>query len=280
VSRSVVPYDGSLVCLLVALFQLDPAAPVVIAANRDEYHARAACAMTTLEADGPGGTIIGGLDHVSGGSWLAVNRAGVVAGLTNRPLPDGPDRAKRTRGELPVRLVRHATAAAAVEAFVDDVRPAEYNPAWLLVGDRTQLFFVDVTGDDGVVVEELGPGVHVLENRGLHEPSAKADRVRALLGADVGVDELAALLADHHQPSTEAPEPEPNADAATATATETPSRLALEARRICVHDPDDGYGTRSSNIITVGRDPSCAPDVRYTDGAPCVAPWHSARELW
>lgn len=264
-------------CLLVVLFQLDPAVPVVIAANRDEYHARPACAMTAFEdAAGPGGRILGGLDHVSGGSWLAVNEAGVVAGLTNRPLPDGPDRAKRTRGELPLRLVRHASAAAAVEAFVDGVRPADYNPAWLLVADRTHLFFVDVTGDDGVMVEELPAGVHVLENRGLHEPSPKADRVRALLGADAGrcrhtrVDELAAMLGDHQPPIAEAPELQP----------EPSSRLASEAQRICVHDPADGYGTRSSSIITLGSAASSAPDVRYTDGAPCEAPWHSAHDLW
>jgi uncharacterized protein with NRDE domain len=272
----VAPYDERLVCLLVALSHVDAATPLVIAANRDEYHARAATAMTTLGAPGRGGTILGGLDHVSGGTWLAVNAAGVVAGLTNRPLPEGPDRAKRSRGELPLHLVGHATAREAVEAFVERIRPGDYNPAWLLVGDRTHLFYVDVTGDDHATAEELPAGVHVLENRPLHEPSPKADRVRHLLGASADgapgpsarVDDLATMLGDHERPCAGAP---PSDD-------ERP--LEVEARTICVHDPADGYGTRSSNIITVSGDPSREPSVRYTDGAPCAARWHSADERW
>jgi uncharacterized protein with NRDE domain len=271
------PYDGALVCLLVALFHVDPHAPVVIAANRDEYLSRPAVAMAALDPEGSGRRVLGGRDLVGGGTWLAVNDAGVVAGLTNRPLPDGPDRAKRSRGELPLRLVRHATAAAAVAAFVDDIKADDYNPAWLLVADRTSLYFVDVTSDPGVAVEELPPGIHVLENRDLHEPSAKGDRVRALLRAEpattgrrevAGLDGLTALLGDHHRPCADGPEPP-----------ET-SRLAVEARTICVHADADDYGTRSSSIIRIGNDPSSEPEVTYTDGAPCQARWHSARDLW
>ena len=82
----------------------------------------------------------------SGGTWLATNEAGVVAGLTNRPLRDGPDTAKRSRGELPLALARHPTAAAAVDAFGAAIDPSAFNPSWLLVPDRHDAFFVDVTG--------------------------------------------------------------------------------------------------------------------------------------
>jgi len=264
-------------CLLVVLFRVDPAAPLVIAANRDEYLARPAVAMTALGCGGPGPRILGGRDDVSGGTWLAVNDGGVVAGLTNRPLPDGPDRAKRSRGELPLRLASHRSAAAAVDAFVEGVRPTDYNPAWLLVGDRDQLFYVDVTSDHRVEVEELAPGVHVLENRDLHDPSPKVERVRGLLAPllDSGrdrldrlADGLADLLRDHDLP------PVDERQAAETT------RLGAAVRSICVHAPDDDYGTRSSAIITVAADERFEPDVRYTDGAPCLASWEDARHLW
>ena len=90
--------------------------------------------------------ILGGRDEEAGGTWLAVNEHGVVAGLTNRPSPEGRDPAKRSRGELPLALARHRDAASAVDEFVTTFRPANYNPAWLLVGDRTTLYALDMTG--------------------------------------------------------------------------------------------------------------------------------------
>src|SRR3712207_7355353 len=57
---------------------------------------------TTLFRSGAGLAVLGGRDEVGGGTWLATNAAGVVAGLTNRPMRDGPDAAKRSRGELPL----------------------------------------------------------------------------------------------------------------------------------------------------------------------------------
>src|SRR4029453_10399974 len=78
-------------------------------------------------------------------------------------------------------LAAHPTAAAAVKAFSTAINPGAYNPSWLLVADRNDAFFVDATATDKVIVEHLHPGVHVLENRTLHEPSPKAERVRELL---------------------------------------------------------------------------------------------------
>src|ERR1700722_1741674 len=115
-------------------FGLDPDAPLVVGANRDERLARPATAMGVLRESGP--RILGGRDEVAGGTWLAVNSDGLVAGLTNRPMPDGPDPTKRSRGELPLALALHRRADDAVGEFLKNIRPAEYNPAWFLVGDR------------------------------------------------------------------------------------------------------------------------------------------------
>jgi hypothetical protein len=139
-----------------------------------------------------------------------------------------------------------------------------------------------------VVVEPLGEGVHVLENRNLHERSVKVDRVRTLLDPVLAAPAdrmhgLAALLADHHHPvdkgddgekgekGDEGDEPEAGEGASNP-------RLVAEARAICVHDDADDYGTRSSTIIAVA--PDGRPDVRYTGDAPCRATWRSADHLW
>ena len=260
-------------CLLIAITGVVPGMPLIVAANRDERRARPTIPMTRLdEADG-GVAILGGRDEVGGGTWLATNEAGVVAGLTNRPLRDGPDTAKRSRGELPLALAHHPTAAAAVEAFGTTIDPGAYNPSWLLVADRHDAFFVDMTATDQIAVEHLGPGVHVLENRSLHDPSAKVERVRELLGPvlaggpTVLVDSLSKLLADHHMPQGEPPPDTGN------------PRLAMAARAICVHADEDDYGSRSSAVIVVADDPG-PPSIRWTDVAPCHDHWRSSDHLW
>jgi uncharacterized protein with NRDE domain len=260
-------------CLLIVISGVVPGLPLVVAANRDERRARPAVAMTRLEGAAGELPILGGRDEVGGGTWLATNEAGVVAGLTNRPLREGPDTAKRSRGELPLALSRHRTAAAAVEAFGTAVEPSAYNPSWLLVADRHDVFFVDVTGTDRVVVEPLPVGVHVLENRNLQEPSPKVERVRELLDPvldrrpAVLLDSLRALLADHHVPPDEPPDDTAN------------PRLALAVRAICVHADEDDYGTRSSAVISVA-DEALPPTIRWTDDAPCHGRWCRADDLW
>src|SRR5262249_51148300 len=70
-------------CLLIAMFGEVADAPLIMAANRDERLDRPAVPMTVLRDHGP--RILGGRDELAGGTWLAVNEHGVVAGLTNRP---------------------------------------------------------------------------------------------------------------------------------------------------------------------------------------------------
>ncbi|TML39468.1 MAG: NRDE family protein [Actinobacteria bacterium] len=76
-------------CLLVAISRDRDESPLIVAANRDELLDRPAVAMTVLQAHGP--RILGGRDELAGGTWLAVNEAGVVAGLpTAATPPSGP----------------------------------------------------------------------------------------------------------------------------------------------------------------------------------------------
>jgi uncharacterized protein with NRDE domain len=227
-------------CLLVVLHRTHPDGPLVVAANRDELLARPAKAMTVLRASSP--RIVGGRDEIACGTWLAANEHGVVAGLTNLPNPS-PDRAKKSRGELPIALAMLDDARAAAEDFRARFRPADYNPAWLLVGDRRSLFYIDMTAGESARVRELLPGIHVLENQPLDAPSGKVDRVRRRLegveGAtgDALVAHLHGVLKSH--------------DAA------------------CVHA--GVYGTRSAEIVVVPEE-NGEPRVWFTDGPPCTSP--------
>jgi uncharacterized protein with NRDE domain len=245
------------VCLLVVASRLVAAEPLIVGANRDEVLERPSTPITVLGQGPP--RVLGGRDELSGGTWLAVNEHGVCAGLTNQPLGDAKDPSKRSRGELPLALARHRTAAEAVDALLGAYRPEEYNGSWLLVGDRTSLFFIDFTGQADPAAVALPPGIHVLENQALGEPSAKVDLVRVALGAPVSGDDVVAAfrsaLTDHRLPEGDE---RPNA-------------------ANCVHL--DGFGTRSSCIVRVpaGGGP---PRVWVADGPPCATAYVDAAGLW
>ena len=250
-------------------FGLDPAAPLVVGANRDERLDRRALPMTVLNQKDP--RILGGIDLEAAGTWLAVNSSGLVVGLTNRPLPDGRDPTKRTRGEIPLALAHHRSAPDAVEDFLQNFSPSDYNPAWFLIGDRTSLYSVDFTSGDSPEPELLPPGLHVLENNSLRAPSPKVDHVLSLLGpsdalAGPGLmGKLSRVLADHVSPPT------------AASGSSSPGRRP-ETLAACVHTDD--YGTRSSTLILVPLEDNLPPEVFYTDGHPCTSPFIDAGPLW
>jgi uncharacterized protein with NRDE domain len=248
-------------CLLVVCSQVLAEWPLIVAANRDERLDRPAAPVAVLRANGP--KTVGGRDLMAGGTWLAVNEHGVVAGLTNKPAVEGRDPSKRSRGEIPLALTAGTTAVESVAAFSAATSPGDYNPCWALVGDRASLYYVDVTQPDHVLTIALGPGVHVLENKPIEEPSPKADHVRRRIG-DVGsmrpeqvLTALQRVLVDH----TVNQEP--------ADDTER-SQLASRASACCVHS--EAYGTRSSMLIKVPGSLTAAPEVWSSDGAACTHP--------
>ncbi len=255
-------------CLLVFAWQTAPDLPLMVAANRDERLDRPARSLCVLREAHP--RVLGGLDGLAGGTWLAVNEHGVVAGLTNRPSPGGRDPTKRSRGALPLIAASHRSAEEGVAALRRRVRPGEYNPAWLLVGDRRSLFYVELTLDRPPAVRALDPGTYVLENVALGEPSPKVDRTLAMIEAagrsgEERWEALTAVLADHVLPAV-------GADAGDASPDDVerpPATLAC-----CVHTDD--YGTRSAAVLRVPCRHDEPPAIRVADGPPCTAPFVDA----
>jgi uncharacterized protein with NRDE domain len=253
------------VCLLIALSGVVPDIPLLIAANRDEMYERPADPITVLRAAQP--RILGGRDELAGGTWLAVNEHGLVAGLTNQPT-GARDPAKRSRGELPLAFAAYPDAKTAVTEVCARLDPADYNPCWMLVGDRHALFSVDLSGGHRAGVEKLPPGRYVLENAPLRQPSAKQQRVAGLVAAldEAGLGEagLAAVLRDH-QPAA-GPQPA------------GPGRVArpAELSAACVHT--ERYGTRSAMIVSVGQ--AGEPRVSVAAGPPCVTRLLDVTGMW
>jgi uncharacterized protein with NRDE domain len=192
-------------------------------------------------------------------------------------------------------LALHRDAASALDEFVTRYRPADFNPAWLLVGDRTALYALDMTGSEPghrPHVESLGPGIHILENNPLHAESPKADHVRTLLG-DAGarkgddlIERVRSVLIDHTVPALSVPAAQTETEPAIQTATGTEGGLSEDAVRVrpvetlaaCVHT--DTYGTRSSTLVRVPARPETHPQVWVADGHPCTAPFVDVSNLF
>jgi uncharacterized protein with NRDE domain len=254
-------------CLLIALHGLRSESPLVVAANRDELFARPAVSMTVLRTDAP--RILGGRDLLLQGTWMAINEHGVIAALTNAPGTLLRDPTLRSRGELPLMLAMHRTAEAAVMDLSARLDPARYNPCWILVGDREQLFYIELHPAQRLRVERLPPGVHVLENQPLAPSSIKAafirDRVeRALIRNEVLLPALHEVLRSHELPPAARTLTDPVRPAVTFAA--------------CVHGA--AYGTRTAALVEVPAAQQGRPRIQLTDGPPCTEPLQSADGLW
>src|SRR4051812_49768542 len=83
-------------CLILFAWQVPGRQPLVVAANRDEFHARPA-APAAFWDDQP--AILAGRDLEARGTWMGISRAGRFAAVTNYRGGTEP-RAAQSRGSL------------------------------------------------------------------------------------------------------------------------------------------------------------------------------------
>ncbi|MAE93125.1 MAG: hypothetical protein CL910_00550 [Deltaproteobacteria bacterium] len=232
-------------CTLLALHRCFPDAPLVIAANRDEYHDR--------PAEGPrlrfggGRRILAPRDLREGGTWLGWNEAGLFAGLTNRPTAS-PDPHRRSRGNLVIDLLSEGSAKEASERLA--ALPAgAFNPCNLLLADGLAAYSVVLEGRPRIA--ELEPGAHVIGNADPNDAGhPKVGRLMQEVApiADGPLDGAVGALA--HALRMHVPEGD--------------TRTPLEAT--CIHAGP--YGTRSSTLYVRGRRRE-EDLLLYADGPPC-----------
>lgn len=123
-------------CTVILLRHAGADWPLLLAANRDERLDRP---WLPPAEHWPG--IIGGRDTLAGGTWMAMNRHGVVAAVLNRAGSLGPDPARRSRGELPL-LALGETSAAAAAARVAGLDAGLWRPFNLVLADAASAWFV------------------------------------------------------------------------------------------------------------------------------------------
>jgi uncharacterized protein with NRDE domain len=225
-------------CLILFSFRAHRHFPLVVAANRDEHHARPAAAAAFWD-DHP--EVYGGRDLEKGGTWMGLHRSGRFAAITNYREGKAAAPAPRSRGEL-------------VHGFLTGNRGAEdyfraiaahdhqYNPYSMIAGDTEALFWHSNRNGHAAAI---APGVHGLSNHLLDTPWPKVIAGRAALAGTVDDDDadliattLFGLLASE-TPAAESELPD----------TGIPRQRERELSPPFIRG--DSYGTRSSAVFMI-----------------------------
>jgi uncharacterized protein with NRDE domain len=208
--------------------------PLVVAANRDEFHAREAAPLAAWE-DGSG--IVAGRDLRSGGTWLGVSDGGRLALVTNLRGYGAASPDRTSRGGLVSGLLTGELEPRSVDL-------APYNPFNLILvaGDKATF----LTNRPKELRTELTSGIYGLSNGTLDEPWPKTLQLKAALldwlmreGSDI--EPLFGALRREDIPDY-------------GIHPDRPSDVPREAPDTPVFIRDPIYGTRCSTVVVVTED--------------------------
>lgn len=237
-------------CLLALAYKVVPQYPVLLAANRDEFHDRPGLPPRPL-AEG----IWGGQDPRGGGTWLGVTAAGRVVGLTNLTPPHNVQPHARSRGLLCLDALALPRADALGPFLARAVQRDAYNEFNLLAADGLDACVASYVGGR-LSVTPLPAGVHVIANRLPDDATdLKVARARQLIDPPADIDgaiaHLQSVCRDHGLRDD-------RADA------------------LCVHG--DAHGTLSSSIIALGDRPASRRYL-FAAGEPCLCEYQDMSRL-
>lgn len=226
-------------CLIAFAWRAHPRYPLILAANRDEFHHRPTVAAG-FWPDAP--QLLAGRDQQQGGSWCGITRQGRIAAVTNYRDPSLPELGKRSRGHLVRDYLLGSDDAMRHAQKVESHKP-QFSDFNLLLGDRESLFYV---GSRSPGPTRLTPGIHGLSNGRLDMAWPKvrhacAGLEKLMQQSDIAIDELFAVLGSRRI-------------AADAELPDTGIGLQMERFLSAPFIVSDGYGTRASTLILMGAE--------------------------
>lgn len=226
-------------CLIAFAWQTHPRWRLLLAGNRDEFHARPSAPLARW-TDLP---VIGGRDLQAGGTWLGVTPTGRCCVVTNVRDPSDPQHGA-SRGLLATDYLAGAEDAIAHAARLQASAPG-YRPFNLLTFDAEHGFYIG--NRPASRAQPIEAGIHGLSNADFNTPWPKTrnlmQRLQAWLdtGHEVDFAPLFRALADE-QPAPDESLPE--------------TGIGLERERLLSSAFIRGevYGTRASTIVAIGYD--------------------------
>lgn len=223
-------------CIALIAHQVHQTYPLIVAANRDEYHARPTAAAAWWPDD-----ILAGRDLAAGGTWFGIRHTGRIALLTNYRDGLARDATARSRGELVVNALLGQRPA---QRTLGDLlgSGADYQGFNLVAGYPGQLY---CASNRSWMVQRIPEGVFGLSNHLFDSPWPKVERAKerlreALRGPVIPPEDLFDVLNDRTQAADdELPE----------------TGIGIEHERF-LSPPfivGESYGTRSSTVLLVDR---------------------------
>lgn len=226
-------------CLIAFAWNAHPRWHLLLAGNRDEFHARPSAALARWD-DAP---IIGGRDLEAGGTWLGVTDCGRCCVVTNVRDPRDPQLGV-SRGLLATDYL-NGNAGAPVHAQQLLRSAAAYRPFNLLTFDAADAFYLGNRPEPRA--QAVTPGVHGLSNADFNTPWPKTRALMQRLqhwidvGDDADFAPLFAALADGKvAPDAQLPD--------------TGIGLARERWLSAAFIRGEAYGTRASTVVAIGHD--------------------------
>jgi uncharacterized protein with NRDE domain len=241
-------------CLILFAYRVHPQYPLIVAANRDEFHDRPTAPASFWETEP---RLLAGKDLRCGGTWLGVTGDGRFATVVNYRDPDSRKSDAPSRGSLVTEFLLNR---APQEDFLNTLREKAglYSGFTILFGDPGHVFCFSNQGETPPLVQ---PGIHGLSNHLLDTPWPKVvrgkDRLEQLLSGDKepSVEELFDLLSDRSLPDDRLlPD----------------TGVGMEKERLLapLFISGDGYGTRSSTVLIFHRDGTVIFSERTWHGTP------------
>lgn len=183
-------------CLITFNWQPSSERPLVMAANRDEFHQRPARPAQFWD-EHP--NLMAGKDLEAGGTWMGITRTGRFAALTNvRKLP-APYKGTISRGKL---VSDYLNSEITAEAYLNQIaqNPKHYDGFNLIVGDAQSCWYYSNYSDTQTpsIPQALAPGLYGLSNHQLNTPWPKVEHAKQALQNWIteqgSIEQLSALL--------------------------------------------------------------------------------------
>jgi uncharacterized protein with NRDE domain len=239
-------------CLAAIALHRSARFPLVLAANRDEFHARPTAGMAWWRDNTDDPWVLSGRDLAGGGTWFGVNSQGRWALLTNIRSAALADPAAPSRGQIVSRWLRDGQAIDEFRMLTGLAGHNGFNVIAAQCSWTQGALDVDCHwfSTAEVLPLRLPAGVYGLSNGVLDEPWPKVRKLKDALSLAIvqhrdarGLGEaLLSNLQDRVVP--------PDAEL-PSTGVPLDVERALGAR--FVHMPERGYGTRSSLVAIAER---------------------------
>jgi uncharacterized protein with NRDE domain len=235
-------------CLIAFAWRSHRHYPLVLIANRDEFHLRpAAAAGFDPEAMG----VYGGRDLVEGGSWLQASTRRRLAAVTNVRTGLTPQKKPRSRGWLVRDFVRGIGGATEFAAAIEPTA-GEHGPFNLLLWDGAELAFA--SNHPSPMHSSVSPGLHAMSNGAFDAPWPKSGHATRALEVWLASAQGETRQMDH---AALAPLFEALGDTTVAPDALLPDTGVDQALERTLSPPfvaGETYGTRCSSVVLVGGD--------------------------